>query len=462
MSRSDLLRQRHRALQPRVTADATTSTDSTTDTTRTDVPDPSAQNFAMRVRETLMTYLGRQGDPMDRGITLRDLLDAGVVTLNPGYSLGSGAGSLPIGGGGGTSSSIKPDLTPPPQIQHLVVTPSLTNIFFETEDPTWSMGHGYFVTNIYGAEQLTSGPPPTFDKAIPIYSFTGTVGSWATTPDTTWFIWAKWETRDGVESISPAGGINGVSVTTGKDVDKLVSAMTGPGEPFKIVPVQMTLPDGSVVPAGTYTADAYIHNGFITNAQIANLAVDNAKIGNVSAAKLTAGVVTAATMNSPTYNGTNQGWYLDVNGNANFGQIRCRGYIYATDGVFSGTVYAYGGSFAGDISAATGRFKGGVMGGAFQGYGWPASGTGYFLGPINTSDPNSGGGLLMGNGNLGQYFQVEYNGNVYAPNFSIINGAVTVNGTLSMDNGSATKLVISPSQILVYQNGVLRVRMGVW
>src|SRR5579864_2700571 len=99
MSRRDLVRQRHRAVSPRVTADASTPEALSGFETRNDVPQPSAENFSMRVRETLMTMLGRQGDPLDRGITLRDLIDSGVVTLNPGYSLGGG-GDLPITGGG--------------------------------------------------------------------------------------------------------------------------------------------------------------------------------------------------------------------------------------------------------------------------------------------------------------------------------------------------------------------------
>lgn len=469
MSRRDAMRQRHRAASPRAASETVQGIPVEPDSKRTDVPQPSAENFAARVRETLMVMLGRQGDPLDRGITLRDLIDSGVVTLNPGYSLGAGGGSIPISPGGGASSNVKPDLTPPPQVTNFRASPSLTSVFFETDNPTWAMGHGYFVTNIYGAQPTQAKPNPTFSDAIQVFSFTGSVGAWATRPNTTWYFWAKWETRDGVESINPAGGTNGVSATTGQDVDKLVSAMTGPGEPFMVVPVGYTLPDGTYVPAGTYTADAYIRNGSLVNAKIVDATIESAKIVSLAVGKLNAGSITAAFIQSPQWNNYDQGWRVQGDGWAQFGNISVRGNVYATSGVFSGIVYASDGIFAGDISAARGRFRGGVMGGAYSGYGWPPSGTtGYFLGPVNTNDPNSGGGLLLGNAYDNRYFQVEYNGDVHAPNFSIIGGQVNINGTITMTSQTGNSiLVINSQRIEVYEvvgpgDNRLRVRMGIW
>lgn len=456
MSRAALHRQNHRNVTPRA-GETNTQVIATADESRTDIPTPSAENFAMRVRETLMVMLGRQGDPLDRGITLRDLLDAGVVTLNPGYSLGSGAGSIPITPGGGAASAIKPDLTPPPMVTGFAVTGGLANIFFETDPPKFAMGHGYFVTNIYGAQQLPGQPPPTFDKAVQVYSFTGEVGSWATTPNSLWFLWAKWESRDGVESTQPAGGTNGTQAMTGQDVDMLVAAMTGPGEPFKVVPVQTTLPDGSVVPAGTYTADAYIHNGFIKNAQMANLSVDNAKVANMAVSKLRSGSLTVGNyIESSSYVSGSQGWRLDSNGNAEFQSIYIRG-----TGSFQGALYGDSGYFKGDLTAAYGQFPGGVRGGAYTGWGWPGGqGMGFFLGY---------NGLLMGNADAGRpYVYFDANGGTFVissgagkPGLSIDGGGSTFTGTLNISSGGPTRMEITSSQIRVYENNVLRVRMGV-
>ena len=51
---------------------------------RTDLPSVRAPNFEQRVREVLMTYLGRQGNPLDRGLTLRDLIENGIVAIKAG------------------------------------------------------------------------------------------------------------------------------------------------------------------------------------------------------------------------------------------------------------------------------------------------------------------------------------------------------------------------------------------
>ena len=45
-------------------------------------------------------------------------------------------------------------------------------------------------------------------------------------------------------SQTPAGGTNGLEAVTGQDVRKLVEAMTGPGNPFTILPFD-TVIDGA-------------------------------------------------------------------------------------------------------------------------------------------------------------------------------------------------------------------------
>ena len=58
---------------------------------RNDLPSPNAPNFPQRLREAFMTYLGRTGDPLDRGITLRDLIEGGFARLRDGYTAGQAA-----------------------------------------------------------------------------------------------------------------------------------------------------------------------------------------------------------------------------------------------------------------------------------------------------------------------------------------------------------------------------------
>lgn len=83
-----------------------------------------------------------------------------------------------------------------------------------------------------------------------------------------------------------------------------------------------------------------------------------------------------------------------------------------------------GQAFFNDISV-----RGRIAGGSFTAYAWPGYGQGgFYLGPE---------GLLLGNANgntvgVGQYFQIDAGtGNVYSPQFTIINGSASFSGTLS-------------------------------
>ena len=192
---------------------------------RKDLPPASAPNFLEKVREALSTYLGTRGDKLDRGVTLRDITEAGIAELRPGY-LARG-GKAPISGvGTGVEPVYEVDLTPPPTPTGFTVSAAISNIFIECSAQTYTQGHGHAKTKVYGATWV-SGPLPVFADAVVITEFQGTTFAHATNPATTWHLWIKWVSVDGVESTTPAGGINGLSVTTGQDVSKLLTALDG-------------------------------------------------------------------------------------------------------------------------------------------------------------------------------------------------------------------------------------------
>jgi len=194
-------------------------------TNRNDIPSPNAPNYAQRVRETLMTYLGRQGNPLDRGLTLRDLIENGIVKLGAGWRSGGTVPPLKPG------QSIIPDdlndMTPPPTPTGFAVDAALTNIFIEHDPPLFTMGRGYKQTRVYGATVLPGDPLPTFSQAIEITQFSGTFHAHPSNPATTWRLWIKWETNNGVLSATPAGGTNGLEAVTGQDVNLLLEVLTG-------------------------------------------------------------------------------------------------------------------------------------------------------------------------------------------------------------------------------------------
>ena len=194
---------------------------------RKDLPTPSATTFESRVRETLMTYLGRTGDPLDRGVTLRDLLDSGLAKLRPGRTLTSGSvggSSLPILP---VTPDDEPDLTPPPTPTGFTVSAAISHIFIEHDTPDYTQGRGHLRTRVYGKIVQAGDPLPVFANAVEITQFTGKVHAHPSNPSTTWRLWIKWETVDEVLSVSPAGGTNGLEVVTGQDVTLLLNALAG-------------------------------------------------------------------------------------------------------------------------------------------------------------------------------------------------------------------------------------------
>jgi len=82
------------------------------------------------------------------------------------------------------------------------------------------------------------------------------------------------------------------------------------------------------------------------------------------------------------------------------------------------------------------RSRGAVMGGGYTGYAWPTGGVGgFYVGPE---------GLLLGNYSSGRFFQVESNGNVAAPGFSITNGKANFSGNVNTGSGSGFRIEMGP------------------
>lgn len=85
------------------------------------------------------------------------------------------------------------------------------------------------------------------------------------------------------------------------------------------------------------------------------------------------------------------------------------------------------------ISANLGTITAGMLNyGSFTGYAWPASGTGAHLSPS---------GLLLGNANTGQYFQVSAAGAMSAPGLTISGGNATFSGTLAANTVRTANIV---------------------
>lgn len=458
--------------------------------TRKDIPTPGASNFDARMREAVMTYMGKLGDKLDRGVTIRDLLDAGMIKLRPGWQ--NGGSNLPpvIGPGPGPGGS-----GPPPTPTGLVLTGAVSHIIIECDPQRYTQGGGHARTRVYGIPVAAGGPEPTFADAVELCDFDGTIFAYASNPSQNWRIWIRWQSRAGLLS-PPAGGLHGQTVETGKDVRTLLDAVTaaaldpdapytkfavraglfyvasdtGPtDEPLFAVVTNPIVVGGVLVPAGVYMADAFIMNGTITNAKIANLAVDNAKIANLSAAKIISGSIDVGQYIQSTNfisGSSGQGWRIDGAGNLEASNAILRGLIAADSGSIGGIVIEddsihsanydpgtgvgfrlaadgtlnlpNGSITAGSISvsslsaitATLGDVSAGsVRGGAFAGWGWPAAGAGggFYLGP---------NGLMLGNFNDGGYFQVNASGEIYMPGLKVEGGVLYFQQAAAIDTNN--------------------------
>jgi len=300
---------------------------------RIDIPPTGSPNFNEKIREALSTYLGKRGDKLDRGVTLRDLVDAGIVTLSDTYlkyggtpiaGIGAGIGTVgggpgppgPIGPQGPPGDTYVPDLTPPPTPTGTIVTAGLGYIFLTTDDPTFTAGNGYARTNVYGVRNPVG--LPVFGDAQVVHSFIGPVGSFPTDLGTTWRIWMKWESIDGVESTAPSGLPNGQVATTGKignvDLNPLIitadKIATGAVTPAAFqsgtnpVFFAATLPfmPNPAYPAGTLiirTSDSKLFrsNGtaWVSNLDGGDIAANSITAGQVAVGGLAAGAITVGT-----------------------------------------------------------------------------------------------------------------------------------------------------------------------
>ncbi|MFD2755667.1 phage tail tip fiber protein [Comamonas terrae] len=116
----------------------------------------------------------------------------------------------------------QPDLTPPPAPTGLAAMAALATVMVSYDAPVYTQGHGHGRTRIYAAKVVPPATPALADARQVAEAFAGPV-SFSSEPATSWFIWARHESVDGV--LSAAAGP--VMATTGADVSGLLTAIKG-------------------------------------------------------------------------------------------------------------------------------------------------------------------------------------------------------------------------------------------
>lgn len=252
------------------------------------------------------------GDPLNKYLTLRAAVDAGLV-IYQGPGGGGSGGGIGVPPGTPVPPPDYDDLTPPDPITGLSVTSLPTGFFVEFDAPSYSQGGGNAYSIIYRANYDGTPPLPTFGDAAEVGRTTerSPILVLAAEPGTISHFWAQpvshAEDFSGITpQTSPTGGTNGVSATAGKiDGAQHVVALS------------------------------------IGTAQIAALAVTDAKIANLSADKLIANsLAVGVELKSTGFVSGSFGFYLEAGGDAEFNNIVARGTIYASGGLIGGAVIA--------------------------------------------------------------------------------------------------------------------------
>lgn len=363
---------------------------------------------------------GFAGDALDSAVTWRQLVDQGLVQQLPGrVPVGQPPGTIivPVG-----SVSDEPDLTPPPTPSGVAATAGFSSVIVTTDPPAFTMGHGAGSTRVYGVKRdpLSTAPLPTFGDATLVTEVFGatSVVSFPSDMNVEWHLWVKWKTHDGVESVTPAGGTNGIKVTTGQDITQLLKSLThavfDPAAPytktvfradlFAIAPradfyqdtptptatatgqlwyaptsgvtkvwngsawvvFNVPLPfvvnttsvteDGVTIPPGVYMDAAYIRNLDAMIARFGSATIDDAMIATLTAAKITSGnLAVGVAIQSQVYTAGSAGWHIDYTGFAEFNNVTARGTIVASAGAIGGI--SIGSTFlrsSGWVTATTG------------------------------------------------------------------------------------------------------------
>ena len=158
---------------------------------RTDLPPVSSPNFLEKVREALSVYLGYRGNDLDRGLTVRDLADAGAAGKAINTAIGTAVAGISVASSanfetiiGALALDLEPDLSAPPTPYSFTATAAISNVMVQCAAPSYTAGHGHYRSVLYGATWV-SGALPVFGNAVVLGEFAGQMFSYATNPATT-------------------------------------------------------------------------------------------------------------------------------------------------------------------------------------------------------------------------------------------------------------------------------------
>lgn len=272
-----------------------------------DIPtdiDPKVKRVLDSIKEASEVRLGRRGDPRDRAITLRELIDSGLATelrdkpFDPNAGTGVTDFALPV--------FLQPDPSAPvpPTATGLSAGAAFTTITLSWNDPQ--------IRNLAFTEVWRNGSD-NLGSATRVDTVSANV--WSDTVDTaqTFYYWVRHVNTNNVtgtfsSSVNAttaqvnAARIENAIIDNTKLVNKtLTNAKIADGTITSDILAANSVIAGKIATNAIVANDGVIGNAAIktaqiddlavTGAKIANLAVDNAKIASLDASKINAGFI---------------------------------------------------------------------------------------------------------------------------------------------------------------------------
>lgn len=246
------------------------------------IPAPTDDNLrevARAVKGVLDVREGLLGDPLDKGVTFRDLVNGSIVEPVI-VSRGGGSGSIsvrPAPGLGSGGSAPEPDMTPPGAPTGLTATAGLAVVILEWDAPSSS---NYAFTEIWRSDTNVIGNAERVGTT-PAAIYTDSLGATGVTR----YYWVRH--RSEADVAGPYSGTNGVVATTGK----IGNTDLGP-----LIVEAANLANNSVIPSKVDSrgldikaADGSVvfgPNGFIGNSAYLVVDGNNVNLSDLAAAQL--------------------------------------------------------------------------------------------------------------------------------------------------------------------------------
>lgn len=158
----------------------------------------SGSPFLDQLQQDVRNYVERVSGNGSRTLGVEDILASSLARVKPASTV---ADNVNVPGF-------------PPTPTGFTVSAESSYVVVKHDEPIYTLAGGHLRTHVFGVLETDLLPNPVFEDAEEIGQFTGYVWLMPANPNEIWHLWIKWQAANENLSNSPAGGINGLVVTT--------------------------------------------------------------------------------------------------------------------------------------------------------------------------------------------------------------------------------------------------------